>query len=146
MLLSFLQKSKTIVTPLWVEDSLLHERMMPVIDYIPIEELKQLGQSSQAGSSKDAYAKVDPPVPLYPQSQLQAESSSSSGSKGAYTPRYTSSYACQRHSPLVCPNQDLIEELMVIKRAREVDGDMRSMLSYSRAISVRFFFTCFNFI
>lgn len=44
--------------------------------------------------------------------------------------------ACQRESPLVCPNQKLVEQIDVIKRARELDMDWRSALSYARAIAV----------
>ena len=45
-------------------------------------------------------------------------------------------FACQRESPLVCPNQELVEQLDVIKRARELDVDWRGALSYARAIAV----------
>ena len=49
---------------------------------------------------------------------------------------HASKYACQRASPLVCPNQALAVELGVIKRSRALEGEERSALSYSRAISV----------
>lgn len=48
---------------------------------------------------------------------------------------YKSKYACQRASPLVCPNQALAVELDIIKRSRALEGEERSALSYSRAIS-----------
>lgn len=48
---------------------------------------------------------------------------------------YTSRYACQRASPLVCPNQSLAVELDIIKRSRALEGEDRSALSYSRAIA-----------
>jgi len=47
-----------------------------------------------------------------------------------------SRFAVQRASPLVCPNQDLVEQLAVIRDARKVDGDERSATSYSRSIAV----------
>lgn len=49
---------------------------------------------------------------------------------------HASKYACQRASLLVCPNQALAAELDIIKRSRALEGEERSALSYSRAISV----------
>ncbi|TFY63526.1 hypothetical protein EVJ58_g3189 [Rhodofomes roseus] len=49
---------------------------------------------------------------------------------------YTSRYSCQRASPLVCPNQDLVRELDIVHRSRAMEGEERSALSYERAISV----------
>ncbi|EIW53979.1 Nucleotidyltransferase [Trametes versicolor FP-101664 SS1] len=49
---------------------------------------------------------------------------------------YMSLYACQRASPLVCPNQDLARELDIIRQSRALEGEDRSALSYQRAISV----------
>ncbi|EJD44810.1 hypothetical protein AURDEDRAFT_124919 [Auricularia subglabra TFB-10046 SS5] len=40
-----------------------------------------------------------------------------------------------RLHPLVCPNQRLIEELAVIRKARKLEGEERSELSYARAIA-----------
>ncbi len=48
---------------------------------------------------------------------------------------YTSRYACQRAHPLTCPNQKLALELDIIKKGRALEGEDRSALSYSRAIS-----------
>ena len=50
---------------------------------------------------------------------------------------YASRYACCRASPLVCPNQALLEELSVLERHRELQGLSFNALSYARAISVR---------
>lgn len=44
-------------------------------------------------------------------------------------------WACQRPSPLVCINQDLANELDVIRKQRWLIGDVQSALSYQRAIS-----------
>lgn len=49
---------------------------------------------------------------------------------------FDAKYACQRASPLICPNQALALELDIIKRSRALEGEERSALSYSRAISV----------
>lgn len=42
----------------------------------------------------------------------------------------------ERHSPLVCPNHELVMQLAMIRKARDMDGDERGSLSYSRAIAV----------
>ena len=133
--------TKTVVIPKWIEDSLLNERLMPVVDYIPIDELKEDAKHS----ARAVHAKVEPALPNKASTSQSTTHSGLSKAKNStalgtstYTPRWKSSYACQRHSPLVCPNQDLLDELFVIKRAREVDGDQRSALSYSRTISVRY--------
>ena len=44
--------------------------------------------------------------------------------------------SCQRESPLICINQDLVEQVDVLKRARELDLNWQSALSYARAIAV----------
>ena len=49
---------------------------------------------------------------------------------------YTSRYACQRASPLVCPNQALVRALDTIRQSRALEGEDRSALSYERAASV----------
>jgi DNA polymerase IV len=49
---------------------------------------------------------------------------------------HSSRYSCCRASPLVCPNQGLIEALDVIRRSRSLEGEERSALSYQRAIAV----------
>ncbi|KDQ55259.1 hypothetical protein JAAARDRAFT_37797 [Jaapia argillacea MUCL 33604] len=45
-------------------------------------------------------------------------------------------YSCCRASPLICPNQKLCDELNIVRKSREVEGEMRSALSYERAISM----------
>jgi len=57
-------------------------------------------------------------------------------------------YTCQRESPLVCQNQELVEQIDVIRRAREFDTKWQNALSYGRAIAVgslkRHFVRCAN--
>ncbi|ETW74868.1 hypothetical protein HETIRDRAFT_447115 [Heterobasidion irregulare TC 32-1] len=45
-------------------------------------------------------------------------------------------FSCLRASPLVCANQGLCEQLDAMRRARELEGEERSALSYRRAVSV----------
>ena len=50
--------------------------------------------------------------------------------------KYDAHYACERAAPLVCPNEDLVKALAVIKKSRELESEGRSQLSYQRAIAV----------
>lgn len=50
---------------------------------------------------------------------------------------HSSRYACTRASPMVCPNQNLVRELAIIRESRDLEGELRSALSYQRAIGVR---------
>jgi DNA polymerase IV len=50
--------------------------------------------------------------------------------------RHDAPYACQRASPLKCPNQDLVDALNIIKQSRNLEGESRSELSYMRGIAV----------
>lgn len=47
----------------------------------------------------------------------------------------TALYCAQRASPLICPNQKLVQALDIIRRSRELEGEARSALSYMRAIA-----------
>lgn len=98
------------------------------------------------GPSTTSIADVDPvasrsltPTAFNPQSQPQTSPLSNSrkpASFGVRTKSDNSRFACQRLSPLVCPNQALLQEIGVIKWSRHLEGNSRSALSYSRAISV----------
>jgi hypothetical protein len=50
---------------------------------------------------------------------------------------WTAKYACQRASPPVCVNQGLVEELTVIGRSRELEGEDVNALAYEKAAAVR---------
>ncbi|KAG8893664.1 hypothetical protein FRC00_010197, partial [Tulasnella sp. 408] len=98
------------------------------------------------GPSTPSIADHDPvanrqltPTAFKPQSQPQTpplSNSQKSTSFGVRTKSDNSRFACQRLSPLVCPNQALLQELGVIKWSRHLEGNSRSALSYSRAISI----------
>jgi len=83
--------------------------------------------SPESRDFSDGIARAQPTTtgdyPAFSQEQLQE--------------RYIkTNFACQRWSPLICINDDIIKELAVIKRGRKtLDGDDMSALSYGRAIS-----------
>ncbi|KAK0530474.1 hypothetical protein OC834_003308 [Tilletia horrida] len=44
-------------------------------------------------------------------------------------------FACERPSPLRCINQELVDQLLILQKQRELVGEKRSALSYERALS-----------
>ncbi|KAI0333302.1 Nucleotidyltransferase [Cubamyces sp. BRFM 1775] len=158
-------KTKAVVTPQWLRDSVTHGSALPCDKYVAIEDLHQTtvehcpdcnckpcacsassSTASPTGSPQPTRrvhlpspptspeapshskqpvaipANLLPPVPPIPTNLAKLD--------------YTSRYACQRASPLVCPNQDLVRELDIIRQSRALEGEERSALSYQRAISV----------
>ena len=49
---------------------------------------------------------------------------------------YKARYACQRASPLICPNQALAAELGILRLHRHLEGKGINALAYERAIAV----------
>lgn len=49
---------------------------------------------------------------------------------------WAAKYACQRASPLICANQELVNELKVIGRSRELEGEDINALAYEKAVAV----------
>lgn len=124
-------KTKPIVSPSWLRDSVKSGRPLPCGSYVAVHDLDDetlricdIAQHTPSGSSSEKetswQTELDEPVDA-----AEVESLS-----------YDAKYSCLRPSPLVCPNQNLVKELDVIRRGRNVEGEERSMLSYSRAISV----------
>lgn len=138
---------KAVVTPEWVEESAEKGECLP---WGPFAALQEITQDLQKPWPPNRIGKIDEVAGIVPSSASASASSSKrssgvlggggggGGGKGQvkFTPRYDSSYACEKHCPLVCPNQGIVEQLHIIRKAREIEGDKRSALSYSRAIAV----------
>lgn len=96
------------------------------LKYLPpessLQSLKAAGESSPPRATNSLPEHLLPPSPPVPTNLALLTNNSN--------------YACQRASPMVCPNQALAAELDIIKRSRALEGEDRSALSYSRAISV----------
>ncbi|KZT33867.1 Nucleotidyltransferase [Sistotremastrum suecicum HHB10207 ss-3] len=128
-------KGKAVVRPDWIRDSVKKSEALPCGDYAAISDLHD---SSVENCPKSSSSQSQPP------DQAEASTSQHQSTKEStlpdlvYEPRYKSRFACERYSPLICPNQDLVKELHIIKLAREMESEERSALSYSRAISVTF--------
>ncbi|KAI9068611.1 Nucleotidyltransferase [Trametes sanguinea] len=168
-------KSKAVVTPEWLRDSVKNGSALPCGQYIAIEDLHEStvkhcpdcnckpcgcseGSSIATPTSPPRGARAHLPSP--PASPATSTSHQHYRHQAQETEKapipipenllppdppiptnlqkldYMSRYACQRASPLVCPNQDLVRELDIIRRSRALEGEERSALSYQRALSI----------
>lgn len=190
------QKTKAIVTPAWLRDSVAEEKPLSCAPYVALQDLREETIQNCPTCDKvpceceDTDIEAEPPgpevhypsppassgsapsSPTLPSMQRQLKHASEPESSSNSLPLkskpveveevsavsdpipehllppvppiptdlkrldYSSKYACRRASPLVCPNQALVLELDIIKRSRALEGEDRSALSYSRAISV----------
>ncbi|KAL1945254.1 hypothetical protein VTO73DRAFT_2105 [Trametes versicolor] len=158
--------SKAVVTPQWLRDSIEHGSALPCGDYVAIEDLHETtvkncpdcnckpcacadsSASALSPSSSPKRARHLPSPPTSPSTSRHDTSKQPVSIPAHLLPpdppnvtdleklNYMSLYACQRASPLVCPNQDLARELDIIRQSRALEGEDRSALSYQRAISV----------
>ncbi|KAH7921441.1 Nucleotidyltransferase [Leucogyrophana mollusca] len=130
-------KTKAIVSPKWLEDSVKNGRPMPCGDYAALRDLREETAEQcpdQPGSSCDS---SHPKSPSSTSVALQSPDPAGTPDPADIEQlTYTSRYCCARASPLVCPNQELVRQLDIIRQSRSLEGEERSMLSYSRAISV----------
>ncbi|KAL7277561.1 hypothetical protein ACG7TL_008484 [Trametes sanguinea] len=170
-------KTKAVVTPQWLRDSVNNGSALPCDPYIAIEDLHETTvkhcpecNCKPCGCSEGSSIAT----PASPSLGTRAHLASPPTSPGASTSGvhhgdktqerdkaaaqvsipanllppdppiptnlqnldYMSRYACQRASPLVCPNQDLVRELDIIRQSRALEGEERSALSYQRALSI----------
>ncbi|EIW53973.1 Nucleotidyltransferase [Trametes versicolor FP-101664 SS1] len=158
--------SKAVVAPRWLRDSIEHGSALPCGDYVAIEDLHETtvkncpdcnckpcacadsSASALSPSSSPKRARHLPSPPTSPSTSRHDTSKQPVSIPAHLLPpdppnvtdleklNYMSLYACQRASPLVCPNQDLARELDIIRQSRALEGEDRSALSYQRAISV----------
>ncbi|KAI0657690.1 Nucleotidyltransferase [Cubamyces menziesii] len=156
-------KTKAVVTPQWLRDSVRHGSALPCEKYVAIEDLHQTTIEHCPDCNCKPCACSSPSTAASPDGSparrvhLPSTSTSPGAPSHAKQPLaipanlllpdppiptnlakldYSSRYACQRASPLVCPNQDLARELDIIRQSRALEGEERSALSYQRAISV----------
>jgi DNA polymerase mu len=118
------QDRKPVVTPEWLERSIKEGKRQPYRQYQALHVLRgKTPYDVETSDGRDGVSVHDEEV----STSVQADLSPSA------------KLACQRESPLVCANQELVEQIDVLKRARELDLNWQSALSYSRAIAVRSF-------
>jgi hypothetical protein len=116
--------------------------VLPFDDYAALQDLhdEAAHKSPHENSKHRKLPTTISPPPQHTSVQLTIDTVASS-SKASQSQKssigYTSRFACARTSPLICPNAGLVAELAVIRRSRDLEGEDRSALSYSRAIAVR---------
>ena len=130
-----------MVTPEWLRRSVRDGKPAPCEEYAAVEGLRRTttvncpeSDSSNRSPNRSAQSldRLSPPrvpanlLPPDPPPVFDAASVD-----------FDARFACLRASPLVCVNQGLCEQLDVMRRARELEGEDRSALSYRRAVSVR---------
>ncbi|RDB25356.1 DNA-directed DNA/RNA polymerase mu [Hypsizygus marmoreus] len=130
-----LARQKAIVTPEWLRDSIQQKRFLACGDYAALSELRE----ETAANCPDCKMQL---------TSCHCVSSSSTNVKSSADPathlitstkvlsNYAARYACQRASPLVCPNQTLCAELNILRLHRELEGKAINALGYERAIAI----------
>lgn len=167
ILVPLIQKSKSLVTPAWLRDSLHKGSPQSCGDYAAIPDLQPSTaancptDNSDSGSESDSdlpnarSMQDSPPSSAPPSHTSQAKPSSDSMRSDVHSsipanllppnppPTFDpksldplAKFACERPSPLKCVNQKLAEDLDVMRRWRELEGEERSALSYRKAVSV----------
>uniref|UniRef100_A0A0W0FVE5 DNA polymerase n=1 Tax=Moniliophthora roreri TaxID=221103 RepID=A0A0W0FVE5_MONRR len=123
-----LAKQKAIVTPQWLKDSITQNKFLPCGQYAALGELHDETEkhcpedvcSNTEECTHTKHSSSPPPRHLSP-------------STTQITHRHR--YACMRHSPLICHNQDLVNEFAVLYRHRDLEGWEIRALSYERTIA-----------
>jgi DNA polymerase IV len=115
------QDNKPIVKPEWLEKSIKEGKRQPYNQYqaLYVRQGKFTDVAESSGDHSHDSADGEE-LATSAQADLSA----------------TAKFVCQRELPLVCPNQELVEQIDVIRRARELDMNWQSALSYARAIAV----------
>ncbi|KAG9312111.1 hypothetical protein JVU11DRAFT_7398 [Chiua virens] len=128
-------KTKAIVTPDWLRDSVSSGTIQPCGKYAALRGLQDGTERvcPEAKTTANLTPRASPnyrgQIPIF----VDPEASVKETDLAALN--YLSQFCCQRASTLICPNQSLVEELDIIRRERMFEGEERSMLSYARAIA-----------
>lgn len=111
-------KSKVILIPGWVTQSVISQKLLSFEDFYAICPLKKCTLEYCLEHNQKMQNEDQPMIP--PPKHLS----------------YTSKFAVQRASPLISHNQDFLHQLAVIREARFLDNEKRSFMSYTRAIGI----------
>ncbi|KZP27630.1 Nucleotidyltransferase [Athelia psychrophila] len=131
--------AKAIVTPAWLFESARRGTALPCGDYAAVEDL--LEKTAQNCPDKECRCTAknsgSPPASSVSGASI-ADEGLGLGDTSSLSLKYDSRYACCRASPLVCPNQGLVEALDIMRQSRALEGEERSALSYEKAVAVAF--------
>jgi hypothetical protein len=137
----FLKKHRAVVTPEWLAKSFDLGTPQPCEDYAALQEMRESTRENCPDQSQCQSQSQETDEEFIQGSSTQSHSDESIGAwESIQLPEtinlhYSARYCCQRLSPLVCPNQELVEQLAVVMRSREIEGETINMLSYERAIA-----------
>ncbi|PVF97046.1 Nucleotidyltransferase [Serendipita vermifera] len=122
-------QARAVVEPRWLRRSVKEHKLLGYEKYLAIDSLKPPSMLFKS--------EPDVKVALVPSGSKSSpiELSDTSDIEEFNAIGLTSNYSVHRRTPLICPNQEFISQLAVIKRARWLDRDERSELSYARAIA-----------
>jgi len=129
-------KMKAVVTPQWLEETVRRGTPAPCGEHAALNDLHD-------DTVRQCPDGPDLPVDTGMSPDIESSSLDPAGQLPTSTEldRLSLSHKARlclfRASPLICPNQTLVDELKVIHLSRKLEGEDRSMLSYQRAIAVR---------
>ncbi|THH11824.1 hypothetical protein EW146_g7907 [Bondarzewia mesenterica] len=145
-------KSKSIVTPAWLRETARRNMRMPCEEYSAVRDLQPTTLANCPSTDDDdnlsnsTLSRSSSPQSIKTTQQSSSVASFSSIPANLLPPEppptphesldSRASFACLRASPLTCVNQELCEQLDVMRRTRELEGEDRSSLSYRRAVSI----------
>jgi hypothetical protein len=128
-----LQKREAIVTPQWLYDSAKECKPLPYGDYAALEDIPEETVPNRPDS-------IDPQSfgsrQFSHTQQPTRINVSRTPPPAAHTLSYKAPLACCRAHPLICPNQELVRELDIIRKSRWLEGEDVSALSYARSIAI----------
>lgn len=139
-----LAKGKAVVTPEWLIDSVNLGTPQACEAYAAIQDLHETTEENCPEPCEKCENAIDSDNEPHdgPLSPTTTEVDWVSHEHEAAPPKcdisklsYLSNYCCQRPSPLKCPNQELVEQLAVIMRFRDLEGEAMQMLAYEKTIA-----------
>ncbi|KAF8435028.1 DNA polymerase mu [Boletus edulis BED1] len=138
-------KTKAIVTPDWLRDSVHSGTPQPRGKYAALVDLRDETESLCPKADGGTPAPPEESPNYHGQPSVLTDPEASVKATDLAAMNHFSQFCCLRASQLICPNQALVEELDIIRRARFFEGEERSMLSYARAIAtIKAYPRCFD--
>ncbi|EIW80380.1 Nucleotidyltransferase [Coniophora puteana RWD-64-598 SS2] len=134
------QKTKAVVTPQWLEETVRQGTPAPCGEHAALNDLhddtvRQCPDGPnllvESGSTTSRLSADIPPSSADPAGEPPTSTELEHLSLS-----HKARLCLFRASPLICPNQALIDELKIIQLSRKLEGEERSMLSYQRAIAM----------
>lgn len=124
--------AKHVVTPQWLRACAERNDLVPFSQFQAIKTAAGDRRVSLPQSQVSTTQSVSFSTSTLAPGPSRTRSKGSNSEPG----NYEHPLATHRRSPLVCPNQGLCQELAILMKARFLEGEVNSELSYSRAIAM----------